>query len=71
MGRRARTSINAFISEKRWDADGVAAARNPVSGALLWSSSQIGGIHWASPIVANGMLYIADQGGNLNAFALP
>jgi hypothetical protein len=33
--------------------------------------SQVGGIHWQSPIVANGMLYLEDQGGNLTAFSLP
>ena len=47
---------------------GQIAARDPLSGSLLWSAS-IGNIHWASPIVAGGVLYIADQSGSLTAFS--
>ena len=50
---------------------GLISALNPTSGALLWSSSQIGGIHWQSPMVANGVLYLEDQNGKLTAFSLP
>jgi hypothetical protein len=50
---------------------GLISALNPTSGSLLWSSSQVGGIHWQSPIVANGVLYIEDQNGRLTAFSLP
>jgi hypothetical protein len=50
---------------------GLISAFNPTSGVVLWSSTQIGAIHWQSPIVANGLLYIEDQSGNLTAFSLP
>jgi hypothetical protein len=50
---------------------GLISALSPTSGNLLWSSSQVGGIHWQSPIVANGVVYLEDQNGNLTAFALP
>jgi outer membrane protein assembly factor BamB len=45
-------------------------ALNPLTGAQLWSDSTIGGIHWESPIVANGTLYISDESGDLTAFSL-
>ncbi len=47
---------------------GSVRALDPVSGTLLWSDSGIGGIHWESPVVANGMLYISDESGNLTAY---
>jgi hypothetical protein len=50
---------------------GLISALDPTSGNTLWSSSQIGSIHWQSPVVANGVLYIEDQSGNLTAFSLP
>jgi len=42
-------------------------ALDPATGAPLWSAP-IGGIHWESPILVNGRLYVADEGGNLRAF---
>ena len=45
-------------------------ARDARSGVSLWSSNQIGAIHWQSPIVANGRLYVCDQSGTLLAFQL-
>jgi outer membrane protein assembly factor BamB len=45
-------------------------ALDPLNGQMLWSATLGGGIHWESPIVANGVLYITDEGGNLSAFAL-
>jgi outer membrane protein assembly factor BamB len=50
---------------------GLISALNPTTGSLLWSSSQISAIHWQSPVVVNGSLYIADQNGMLTAFSLP
>jgi hypothetical protein len=53
-------------------------AINPTTGAIVWSAP-IGQFHWASPIVANGILYMPDGNagepfenatGNLNAWAL-
>jgi len=46
-------------------------ARSPTIGELLWSNNQIGAIHWASPIVVNGMVYITDSTGKLTAYRLP
>jgi hypothetical protein len=37
---------------------GLISALNPTSGSQLWSSNQLGGIHWQSPVVANGVVYI-------------
>jgi hypothetical protein len=50
---------------------GTLRALDPISGAPLWSSNQIGGIHWESPIVANGWLYVTDESAHLTAFAPP
>ena len=41
-----------------------------MSGTQLWQAS-IGGIHWESPVVANGVLYIMDEAAHLTAFAVP
>ncbi len=48
----------------------VIEARDPVTGSQLWHDTTIGGIHWESPIVANGKLYISDESGNLTAYSL-
>ncbi len=45
-------------------------ALDPLTGKLLWHDTSIGGIHWESPIVANGVLYITDESGNLTAYGL-
>ncbi len=45
------------------------AALDPTTGATLWSDAGIGSIHWESPIVANGVLYITDESGMLTAYA--
>jgi outer membrane protein assembly factor BamB len=50
---------------------GQITALNAADGTLLWSDNSIGKIHWESPIVVNGMLYITDQNGNLTAYSLP
>ncbi len=46
-------------------------ALNPETGGLFWSSAQIGGIHWESPIVVDGAVYVTDESLHLTAFALP
>lgn len=47
-------------------------AYNPVDGGVLWQNpTPLGGFHWESPVVANGVLYIADEASNLTAYALP
>jgi hypothetical protein len=50
---------------------GFIRALNAADGSLLWSDNHIGSIHWESPVVVNGVLYISDQNGNLTAFTLP
>jgi outer membrane protein assembly factor BamB len=50
---------------------------NPTDGNLLWSSNDpgahgsIGSLHWQSPLVVNGVVYVPDDNGNLTAYALP
>ncbi|HEY1434430.1 MAG TPA: PQQ-binding-like beta-propeller repeat protein [Thermoanaerobaculia bacterium] len=44
------------------------SALDPTTGSVLWSDSAIGAIHWESPIVANGALYITDENGMLTAY---
>lgn len=46
------------------------SAYNPHDGKLLWRDGTVGGIHWQSPIVVNGMLYITDQNAQLSAYRL-
>ncbi len=49
---------------------GLIRALDPLTGNLLWSSTQIGGVHWESPIVVNGILYFTDESNTLSAFTL-
>jgi outer membrane protein assembly factor BamB len=41
------------------------------TGAELWSDTRVGRIHWESPIVVNGAVYVADFDGRITAYALP
>jgi hypothetical protein len=43
-------------------------ALDPATGALLWSDTSIGGIHWESPIVVDGHLYVTDEAARLWAY---
>ncbi|HVB24982.1 MAG TPA: PQQ-binding-like beta-propeller repeat protein [Ktedonobacteraceae bacterium] len=51
-------------------------AMEPATGKVLWSSTQssaggsIGGLHWQSPIIVNGRVYVADEAGHLTAYGL-
>lgn len=51
-------------------------ARDPHTGQVLWSSRQssaggsIGNVHWQSPIVVNGRLYMTDESGVVSAYGL-
>jgi outer membrane protein assembly factor BamB len=47
---------------------GAIRALSPTTGSLLWQGT-IGGIHWESPIVVNGVLYVTDESSHLTAFA--
>lgn len=44
-------------------------AYDPTTGASLWSTS-IGSVHWESPLVVDGVLYVTDGSGHLAAFGL-
>ncbi|TAH54216.1 MAG: hypothetical protein EYC68_00380 [Chloroflexota bacterium] len=46
-------------------------ARDPVNGNVLWEDATIGRIHWESPIVVNGVLYITDGSNHLTAYGIP
>jgi PQQ-like domain/PQQ enzyme repeat len=50
---------------------GLISAYRATDGTLLWSDHQIGSIHWESPVVVNGIVYITDQAGTLTAYSLP
>ncbi len=45
-------------------------AFDPVTGEEKWSDDSIGTIHWQSPIVVNGVLYITDNSSQITAYAL-
>src|SRR5579872_4064303 len=45
-------------------------ALDPTTGQQLWQDAGIGGIHWESPVVDNGMLYITDENSQLSAYGL-
>jgi outer membrane protein assembly factor BamB len=46
------------------------------SGKIVWSTTNssaggtIGGVHWQSPIVVNGWIYVSDEAGPLTAYSL-
>ena len=46
-------------------------ALDPATGHQLWQAGNLGFIHWESPIVADGMLYVPDGNGALHAYSLP
>jgi outer membrane protein assembly factor BamB len=49
---------------------GQLTAYDPTTGTQLWTSGQVGGTHWESPIVANGMVYVTDESAQLSGFAI-
>jgi len=55
---------------------GKVLALDPQTGKTLWDSTQssaggtIGQIHWESPIVVNGHLYVTDEDGNIYSYSL-
>ncbi len=44
--------------------DGVRAL-DPTTGALLWRDTALGPVHWESPIVVDGRLYVTDETAHL------
>ncbi len=55
---------------------GVVTALNATTGAVVWASTRgsaggtIGNVHWESPIVDNGWLYISDQNRTITAYSI-
>jgi PQQ-like domain len=47
------------------------SALDAKTGAELWVDTRIGEIHWASPIVVNGAVFMSDLDGTVTAWALP
>jgi hypothetical protein len=45
------------------------SALDPTTGNRLWLDASIGGLHWESPIVVNGQVYVTDEGGAIWRFA--
>ncbi len=41
----------------------------PTTGALLWRDPHITNVHWQSPILVNGVLYVTDQTGIVSAYS--
>jgi outer membrane protein assembly factor BamB len=56
--------------------DNALNALDAHTGKLVWSSGDesaggsIGGIHWESPIVVNGWVYVSDEAGHLTAYSV-
>jgi outer membrane protein assembly factor BamB len=56
--------------------DGAVNAFDATNGNMVWSSAQqsaggtIGNVHWESPIVVKGWVYISDESGALTAYSL-
>ena len=56
--------------------DSALVALSATTGKELWSSAMhtsgtnIGNIHWESPIVVNGWVYCSDENGNLTAYSI-
>ncbi len=49
---------------------GVLHALDPTTGNTLWSdTTNVGGIHWESPIVVQGRVYLTDEAAHLIAWA--
>ena len=45
-------------------------ALDAASGTLIWQGASLGGIHWQSPIVVNGLLYVIDNTSQLWVYRL-
>jgi hypothetical protein len=53
-----------------WASNANVHALNPTTGAQLWNSTLIGSIHWQTPLVTNGVLYVTDSGRKITAYSL-
>jgi outer membrane protein assembly factor BamB len=45
-------------------------ARDPLTGSVLWTSPHIGNLHWQSPIVVDGAVYMTDGSRKLWKFGI-
>ncbi len=45
------------------------SALDPTTGTVLWSSTTIGSIHWQSPVVVNGHVYVLDGNSHLTDYS--
>jgi outer membrane protein assembly factor BamB len=58
------------------ETDSAVNAFDARSGKIVWSTAQasaggtIGGVHWQSPIVVNGWIYVSDDTGPIRAYSL-
>ena len=48
--------------------DGQVHALDPTTGTQLWVDAEPNGLHWESPIVVDGRLYLTDDSGHLLAY---
>lgn len=71
--QNSRSGFSPLIANNvlYYAAGGVIRAVDPVTGNVLWSdTTRVGGIHWESPVVVNGVLYISDENAHLTAYTL-
>jgi len=46
-------------------------ALDPETGKVLWSSTEIGAVHWQTPIIGRNHIYVCDAEGHLMSFMVP
>jgi outer membrane protein assembly factor BamB len=51
------------------EGSGTLEALDPASGSVLWNTA-FGGVHWESPVVAEGTLYVTDESGHLSGYTV-
>lgn len=75
----ANTGSSPFIANNLLflEGSGILSALDPTTGKTLWDSTlptaggTIGGLHWESPLVINGIVYVPDEDGMLTAYGIP
>jgi len=65
----SKAMIQAVLDNQPGPAHNIVAMK-PATGAVLWRDTTIGDIHWQSPIVVNGTLFIADNGSYMSAYSI-
>jgi hypothetical protein len=69
-GGGAAVADNVLYYASNNGVGGTLQALSPTTGTLLWSNTGISTIHWQTPMVANGVLYVGDNAPELTAFSL-